>query len=631
MTEHERFVAYPPIERHGVIGDRRTAALVAADGTLDWLCMADYDGAALFGALLDETRGGFWRAGPVAATLGRQRYLDDSATLVTHWADDKGELELTDAMAWPGGERGPGREDQRVVLRRVRCTRGGVRCAIVVRPRDDFGAPGPLTPTRDGFRVAVGRQLVEIWSDRAGTLDEDGFRSTFRLGEGEAAWVVLTLGEAPARWTPARAERVLAESTRYWHDWVGNLAYTGPRRDRVRRSALAVHLLSHAPTGSLVAAPTTSLPERIGGDRNYDYRFAWIRDASLSLASLSLVGDTEAARAYMDWLVGLGSATEAPLQVVYRIDGGTDLAQHERTDLSGYRGSLPVRSGNHAYTQRQLDAFGYLADCAYIYHRQGGRWRPEYWELVRRIADYAAAHWREPDSGIWELGTEQHYVSSKVMSWVTLERATKLAESLGHTEDTDRWQSTVAAIHAEVMDRGWSERLGAFRQRYEADSLDASALLIPVMGFLPADHPRVTATVARIVDELTINGFVHRFDPRHTPGGQDLPLAEFEGAFLPCTFWLATAHAKAGRPDLAEEILGRAEAIAGELGLFAEEVDPRTRTFLGNMPLLFSQVEYVRAVLETAKAKPLDKARLMVGQVEQRLGKLLSSDRSSEP
>ncbi len=345
VTDRGQFIPYPPIERHGVIGDRRTAALVAADGTLDWLCLPDYDGTVIFGALLDEARGGFWSAGPAGMALGRQRYQDDSATLVTCWADDEGDLELTDAMAWPGGARAPGREDQRIVLRRLRCTRGGVRCAIEVSPRDDFRATGALKPTRDGFGLAVGGHRVEFWSDRAGEVDEARFRSTFRLDEGETAWIVLALGEVREHWTPARAEHVLVESTRYWHDWVGDLAYTGPRRDRIRRSALTVHLLSYAPNGSLVAAPTTSLPERVGGDRNYDYRFAWIRDASLSLASLSLLGDTEAAGAYMDWLVGLGSATDAPLQVVYRIDGDTDLAQQERMDLAGYRGSRPVRWG----------------------------------------------------------------------------------------------------------------------------------------------------------------------------------------------------------------------------------------------------------------------------------------------
>lgn len=444
-------------------------------------------------------------------------------------------------------------------------------------------------------------------------------------------WAVLESGAAGVPWSVERATRAFDDTVRAWHDWTGGLSYTGPRSDRVKRSALLVHLLSYAPSGSLVAAPTTSLPERIGGDRNYDYRFAWVRDASLSLAILSLLGDTRAAMRSMDWLAGLDSSVDAPLQVVYGIDGRTDLAQRERHNLAGYRESLPVRIGNDAFSQRQLDSLGYLADCALIYLDQGGRWRDAYWQMVRRAADYTAAHWQRPDSGIWELPAEQHYVSSKVMSWVTLERAVKLGEALGRAGETDRWRAAMGAIKAEVLERGWSARLGAFRQRYEADSLDASALLIPVMGFLPADDPRVRATVAQIERTLTIDGFVHRFVAAEMPGEQPLPVGEFEGAFLPCTFWLATTYAQMGRADAAEAILERAEAVAGDLGLFAEEIDARGRTFLGNTPLLFAQVEYVRAVLELARSRPLDQLRLLPGMFERKVKELLRpSDHPSE-
>jgi GH15 family glucan-1,4-alpha-glucosidase len=389
---------------------------------------------------------------------------------------------------------------------------------------------------------------------------------------------------------------------------------------------MAVRLLGYAPTGALVAAPTTSLPERVGGDRNYDYRLAWVRDASLSLAILSLLGDTTAAQGYMDWLAGLDSSTDSPLQVVYRVDGRIDVTQQERTDIAGYRESRPVRFGNHAFEQRQLDSLGYFNDCALVYLDHGGAWSDAYWTVVQAAADYTVANWRLPDSGIWELPAEQHYVSSKVMSWVTLERAIQIARKTGHRTDIDRWAAEAEVIHQEVMDHGWSDRLGAFTQRYEADTLDAAALLIPVMGFLPGDHPRVVATTDRIAETLAIDGLVHRFVASETPGHPDLPLGEFEGAFLPCTFWLATAYAKDGRAESAERILQKVEESVGDLGLLAEEIDARSGAFLGNTPLLFSQVEYVRAVMEVAKARPIDRARMMLGMAEQRVRRVIRRD-----
>lgn len=349
----------------------------------------------------------------------------------------------------------------------------------------------------------------------------------------------------------------------------------------------------------MVAAPTTSLPERIGGDRNYDYRHSWVRDASLSMATLGSLGDTPSAERYMGWLARRNSSTESPLQVVYRVAGGTELDQRERTDLEGYRGSLPVRFGNRAAAQRQLDWLGFLAECALVYLEQGGTWYGECWRTVRSAAEYTAANWHKPDHGIWELSEQRHYVSGKVMSWVALDRALRIAERTGRTDETDNWSDTRGRIYAEVMDRGWSERMGAFRQHYESDRLDAAALLIPITGCLPPDHPRVLSTIERIEEQLTTDGLVHRFPPDDGV----LSLSDFEGAFLPCTFWLAVAYAMAGNVERAERILERCESLAGGLGVFAEEVDVRSGAFLGNTPLLFSQVEYVRARLEVARAR----------------------------
>jgi len=603
MTEHLRFIPYMPIEKHGVIGDRRTAALVAADGTMDWLCLPDYDGTPVFGALLDARRGGFWRLGPAIPSQGQQRYLEDSVALVTHWHGVGGELELIDSMAWPREERAPADKDRRVIVRCLRCLRGQVRCGLELWPHDGFSHAAQAVPATGGLRLGVGNRDLGLWSSHPVAAEGEGAQAIFSLQGGEEVWAVLALGEAPVDWSLERARETLETTVAYWRNWLHNITYSGSRARRMRRSALTIHLLGYAPDGSLVAAPTTSLPERLGGDRNYDYRFSWIRDASLSLGGLSLLGDTETAGRYMEWLAGLGSSTDVPLQVAYHISGATKLAQHERKDLHGYRGSQPVQFGNRAAKQRQLGSLGYVADCAWLHLWEGGDWNDDYWRLVRRCADYISVHWREPDSGIWELPQHQHFVSSRVMCWVVLDRATKIAMRTGHESEAGSWRATMAAIRAEVMDRGWSEPMQAFRQRYGAQSLDAAALLIPVMDFLPAAHPRVQATVDRIVEALTIDGFVYRFVPGETPVQGNLPLGEFEGAFWPCTFWLAETYARAGRPDDAEAILEKAEALAGELGIFAEEVDARTGTFLGNTPLLFSQVAYISAVLALDEAR----------------------------
>lgn len=603
MTERLSFIPYPTIEKHGAIGDRRTAALVAADGTLDWLCLPDYDGESLFAALLDAKEGGFWRFGPGIPSQGQQRYLGESAALVTTWTTREYTLELTDLMLWPQDNRPATVNDTRAVLRRLRCLHGAAACASLLYPRTNFVRAASVMQVAGGVELRVGSFRLGVWSTHPHQGDITGVQAHFRLRAGEEAWVVLTLREWPDAWNLARAQQAMQESLEYWPNALSNLSYNGPRRDQARRSAMVLHLLNYAPDGSLVAAPTTSLPERIGGTRNYDYRFAWVRDASLSLGALALLGDTEMATRYLDWLVGLGSLTDMPLQVMYGLSGGLDLAEHERHGIFGYRGSLPVYEGNRAYKQYQRGSLGYLVDCAELHQRAGGTWHKPYWELVRKIVEYIVATWQVPDSGIWELPSTAHYVSSKVLDWVALDRGIKIAQRTGHHKEIERWAEAREEIRADVMEKGWSERLRAFRQHYDGDGLDASALLIPVTGFLPADHPRVVSTVQRVEEALTIDGFVYRFQPGKTPGYQDVPVGEFEGAFLPCTFWLATTYALQGRLQDADDILSRAEHVAGDLGLFAEEVDARSGHFLGNSPLLFSHMEYVRAIVTLAKAR----------------------------
>lgn len=613
MTEGVRR-PYPPIAAHGVIGDRRTAALVARDGTIDWCCLPDFNGDSVFGALLDAARGGSWRLGPASGAQGHQDYLDASAVLRTVWKEPGGELELTDCMPWPERATGGGNESRRVILRRLRCTAGTVTCIHQFDPRLAFGAPAPVV-TRSATPPAEAPQWLGLWSSDSGIIGADatGEPARFELAAGETLWLLAAFQESGESWSTAAAARALDETLAAWSDWAKRHPYLGPQRDASLASLRTMRLLSYEPSGSQVAAPTTSLPERIGGDRNYDYRYAWVRDSSLALAIMAVFGDLQAAGRYMDWLAGLSTTGTMPLQVLYGIDGSCDVSQRELPDLDGYRTSRPVRIGNHAAQQLQLDSLGYLADCALIFLQQGGQWKPPYTRMMEDIVAFTQANWQVEDNGIWELGERHHYVSSKAMGWVVFDRVGRIFRKLGRDPDP-HWERTAQAILREVAERGWSERRQGFRQHYDTDELDASTLLLGLMGFLAADHPRNVANVAAIQRELQRDGFVWRFHPRAL-GQPDQSLDGLEGAFVPCTFWLASALAKLERTDEARAVLERAEAAFGPLGLYAEEFDPVRGEALGNFPLLFSHAEHLRAVMDLAKAQPLQMAEMMAGKV----------------
>jgi GH15 family glucan-1,4-alpha-glucosidase len=596
-------VPYPLIAQLGVIGDRRTVAVVGVDGTVHWLCLPNYDGSPVFGCLLDSRRGGYWRLGPANSGTGRQCYFADTNVLVTRWSTADGEFELTDAMLFPAGTRPAGEEGRRRVLRRLRCSRGSTLVTMELAPRYDFGAGPHISPLPGGVELRLSDHHLGLWTSHPVRLLEDRVCASFRLAAGEEFWAILGLGDDPAAWNLARASEALEATIRYWQDLATRYRYQGPRREGIIRSALVIELLSFAPTGAIIAAATSSLPERIGGDRNYDYRYAWVRDASMAVATLAMLGDLDSAERYLSWLARLDSTTEMPLQVLYRVDGATDVREHARAELAGYCGSRPVRFGNRAYRQRQIDSLGYLADCALIYLDRGGRWAPEHWGLIRRIADYTAKNWRKPSNGIWERDQRRHFVASKVMSWTTLARALAVAGRIGENGNIRPWRRALAEIRAEVMERGWSSSLQSFRQHYDAETIDASTLLIPLMGFLGPEHPHVVATVQRIEQDLTIDGMVFRFRPEGQ-SGDDLQMGQFEGAFLPCCFWLAAVYAMMGRRNDADAVLRRIEALGGELGLSSEQADSRARLLLGNFPMIFSHAEYVRAVLQLADLWP---------------------------
>jgi GH15 family glucan-1,4-alpha-glucosidase len=595
-------IPYPAIEQHGVIGDRRTAALVAADGTINWLCLPDYDGPIVFGAVLDWLQGGHWKLGPAALISGVQHYLEHSTVLRTHWTLEAGTLLLTDAMLWPEDHRAPEHAAGRVLVRHLQCTQGRVSCLFDFQPRYMFAESGlSLSTDSRGIRVHLRELDLQLWSTAPLQVCASTVRNAFDLEAGQDVWAVLALRSYYPAWSVQRAQAAVQETMQYWRCWLSHLHDHGALQSRMQRAAMTIHLLTYSPGGCVVAAATTSLPERLGGTWNADYRLSWVRDTSLACAALTWLGDWHETEHYLRWLTTLPPRGATPFQVLYGIHGETAPVQHDMQAAFGYRGSRPVRLGNHAYKQVQMGSLGFLADCALIYLQAGGTWRPEYGDIIRAIAEYTVDHWQQADNGIWELQTRQHYVSSKVMSWVALDRAIHITQRTAPALPTRHWEQARAAIHEEVMQRGWSERLGAFRQRYEGDNLDAAALLIPVMDFLSAEHPRVLATLERVATHLTIDGLVFRFDPRDTPGVSRLPMGQMEGAFLPCTFWLATAYAKASQPARALAILERVESLAGALGLFAEGIDPRTRSFAGNTPLLFSHIEYVRARLSLAR------------------------------
>jgi GH15 family glucan-1,4-alpha-glucosidase len=523
--------------------------------------------------------------------------------LETHWELPEGALVLADAMLWPQNDRAPEQAAARVLVRRLRGVRGKVWCDFDLKPACNFEPPaGPFTAGTSGFSLPPGELSAHVWSNQPLEPAGAALGRRFELAEGEEVWAVLELGGTSRGWTVELARQALEETTRYWRDWVGRLSYKGYGEGEIRRSAMMVHLLTYAPNGAVMAAATTSLPERIGGGWNADYRLCWLRDASLSVAMLSRLGNQHETEQYLQWLDQRRSRLGRPLGVLYGLRGEKRPHQHQVRAAAGYRGSQPVRVGNHAYKQHQLGSLGFLADCAWIYLTAGGRWREEYWQLLRSAANYTVKHWEEAENGIWELPVAKHYVSSKVLSWVMLDRAVRIAQQVTPSFDTTPWRAEADTIRQQVLEKGWSERLGAFRQDYDSDSLDAAGLLISVLEFLPGDDPRVLATVDRIAQALTIDGWVYRFDPLQTTGLGEGPMGQFEGAFLPCTFWLATAYVKAGRLDQAKALLERVEKIAGPVGLLAEAVDPRTCGFLGNTPLLFSHVEYVRAKWDLARA-----------------------------
>ncbi|MDE2571213.1 MAG: glycoside hydrolase family 15 protein [bacterium] len=575
------------IERYAMVGDMRTAALIGTDGSVDWLCLPRFDSAACFAALLGGGKHGRWRIAPKGrATRVRRRYRDGSLVLETTFETASGVVRLTDCM--PLGDDWPG------LVRLVEGVSGRVEMTMQMIVRFDYGSVVPWV-RRDGdsLTAIAGpdglalRSDVEVRGKGLTTVAE------FRLSAGDRAAFDLRYfpsHEAPPRKRDTR--RAIRETDAWWRGWSARCTYDGPHREIVRRSLITLKALTYGATGGIVAAPTTSLPERIGGQRNWDYRFCWLRDATFTLYALQNGGFTDAARQWRDWLMRAVAGDPADLQIMYGVGGERRLEEYEVDWLPGYERSRPVRIGNAASAQFQLDVYGEVVDAIHFSRRSGIGDQEQSWSFLRQVVEFVEDAWHEPDEGIWEVrGGARHFTHSKIMAWVAIDRAVKAIEEHGFRGPLARWRRLRREIHDQVCRRGYDRRRNTFVQSYGSQALDASLLMIPLVGFLPPDDRRVIGTVEAIERELMRDGFVMRYDTQGGIGADGL--AGGEGAFLACTFWLADDLALIGRHADARKLFDRLIGLCNDVGLLPEEFDPRRRRFTGNFPQAFSHVGLV--------------------------------------
>ena len=578
-----------PIEDYALIGDTHTAGLVSREGSIDWLCLPRFDSPACFAALLGDRSNGRWLLAPAGGVQEvRRRYQGDSLVLETEYRTDDGVVRVIDCM--PPRHRDPD------VARVVEGIKGRVRMRMDLTIRFDYGSIVPWVRHEGGALHAVAgpdsvwlRTPVPVWGENWTTLAD------FTVAEGERAPFMLTWHAshrpAPRRIDPVQA---LGDTEAWWGEWASGIDYQGGWQDAVIRSLLTLKALTYAPTGGIVAAPTTSLPEQLGGVRNWDYRYCWLRDATFTLSALMLAGLADEAKAWREWLLRAVAGQPQQMQILYGVAGERRITEQELDWLSGYQGSRPVRIGNAAVNQFQLDVYGEVMDTLHVGRYIGLESDEAAWDLQQALLEFLESNWRQPDEGIWEIrGPRRHFTHSKVMAWVALDRAIKAVELMGHEGPVDRWRAVRRELHDEVCREGYDSGRDSFVQFYGADHLDASLLQIPLVGFLPADDPRVKGTVAAIQRELVVDGLVHRYPPQASQSVDGLPPGE--GTFLACTFWLADNLALMDRREEAVAIYERLLTLRNDVGLLAEEYDPASRRLLGNFPQAFSHVALVNS------------------------------------
>ena len=578
------------IEDYGIVGDLETAALVGRDGSVDWLCLPRFDSPACFAALLGGPEHGRWRIAPASGgPCTSRRYVGDTLVLESTWQTPEGTLTVTDLM--PPRDRSPD------LVRVVEATGGRVPVEMDLRLRFDYGAVTPWVVVGRSTSAVAGPDAVHLHTPVPVALESGALVARFDAVPGSPVPFVLEhhASHEPAP-GPVTAPEALDRTLRFWEEWSGRSTYRGPWRDAVTRSLVTLKALTYDPTGGVLAAATTSLPEQIGGVRNWDYRFTWLRDATFTLQALLATGYVREARRWREWLLRAAAGDPADLQIMYGIDGWRRLTEHTIDWLPGYEGSSPVRIGNGAYSQHQLDVWGEVLDSLHLGRAAGIAATADGWSLQRALLDYLEGHWSDLDNGLWEIrGEPRAFVHSRVLAWAGVDRAVRAVTEHGLDGPVDRWRDLRDTIRDDVLVHGYDARRNTFTQFYGSRGVDAALLLLPRVGFLPWDDPRVVGTVEAVRRELDADGLLLRYDPSADGGVDGLP--GDEGAFLICTFWLVEALAGIGRRAEAVRLFERLLSLRNDLGLLAEEYDTRASRQLGNVPQAFSHVGLVNAAL----------------------------------
>ncbi|HEY6779141.1 MAG TPA: glycoside hydrolase family 15 protein [Thermoleophilaceae bacterium] len=603
---------FRPIADYGLLADCNSAALVDRDGSVDWLCLPRYDSDAIFSRILDPDAG-HWSIRPVGSYSTERRYLPGTLVLETTFTTDTGTVKLLDAMSFASGQRGHelGFDAPHELVRGVEGVSGEVELRMELAPRPQYGLIRPLVRLEDGGARTFGAGRLGVSSSVPLEVDDEStMRASFTVAEGDRVdfalrWAAAEQKEPPSPTPPDQVFERIDDTAAAWRSWEAEHdVYEGRRKELVRLSSRVLKGLTYRPTGAIVAAPTTSLPETAGGERNWDYRFSWIRDSSLTIEALYIGACSDEVEEFVSFMTSSagGRAGEGSLQIMYGIGGEHDLSERELPHLRGWRDSTPVRVGNGAWDQVQLDVYGELLNSLWLYHEKLGDLHLEIQQFVADLADTAARRWKETDSGMWEMrGESRHHLSSKVLCWVALDRAVKLEEKLGDHAKTGEWAAARDEIRDAVLERGWSEKRHAFAQSFDSDELDAAQLLMPILGFLPATDKRMKSTIDAIADELTEGGLVLRY--KNEEGLNADGLSGEEGTFTICSFWLVACLAQAGELERAEELFGQLTGYANDLGLLAEEIDTAHDEQLGNFPQAFSHIGLIVAASEIDKAR----------------------------